>query len=328
MIAHSDAWLTVHQGDCREVLPELPDASVDCVVTSPPYWGLRDYGVDGQLGLEPTPEQYVADLVAVFREVRRVLKSEGTLFLNLGDSYFTRSVMRDRGNRDVIEGFAGKDLGSWADNASRGRTRLSSGHPTLKDKDLIGIPWRVALALQADGWWIRSEIIWAKTSVLPESVQDRPTKAHETIFLLSRSRRYYYDAESVRQPDKGGDHSRIKLTPPEPTGGLRKPHMGIRYREGRNGRGANLRTVWTMAAKPYPGTHFAVFPPELPERCIKAGCPENGVVLDPFAGSGTVGLVANRLSRRAILIDLNPSYIDQQMLRNAQTPLGLTEPVA
>jgi DNA modification methylase len=323
----ADDWLTVFQGDCRTVLEAMAAESVHCVVTSPPYWGLRDYGNDGQLGLEPTPELYVEHMVAVFREVRRVLRKDGTLWLNLGDSYAGSWGAQSRPN--------GTDIGSTLEGGSPLHARQIAAHPKgtmtgslkdtpgLKPKDLVGIPWRVAFALQADGWYLRSDIIWAKPNPMPESVTDRPTKSHEYLFLLTKSARYWYNADAVREPDKGTDHSRIKLTPPEPSGGLLKPHMGIRYPEGRNGNGRNLRSVWEVATQPYPGAHFATFPRKLVEPCIKAGCPADGTVLDPFAGSGTTGMVAQALGRKAILIDLNPDYLMQAMARNAQTPLGL-----
>jgi DNA modification methylase len=407
----SDDHLTLYGGDCRAVLAELPAESVHCVVTSPPYWGLRDYGtaswdggdeacdherarkaignspsakstlttnngkgpqpgdkfsagsqsgfgqscpcgarrIDSQLGLEPTPEAYVENMVAVFREVRRVLRADGTLWLNLGDSF--------------------------------------------GDKQLQGIPWRVAFALQADGWYLRSDIIWSKPNPMPESVTDRPTKAHEYLFLLSKSPRYYFDADAVREADAG-----------LPSGnGFAGRQGGARQSavDGGNGTaerftpgaGRNLRSVWTIATEPYPGAHFATFPRKLVEPCVKAGtsergvCPECGapwvrvverervalqatyngaikteqdmtpngvrwggsgvpsrldvtttgwrsscahtaepvpaVVLDPFAGSGTALLVAQALGRRGVGIDLNPDYLKQALARNAQTPLGL-----
>jgi DNA modification methylase len=321
---YADDWLTIHGGDARDVLPTLPAESVHCVVTSPPFWGLRDYGHKDQLGLEATPEEYVANLVAVFREVRRVLRADGTVWLNLGDSYASNGVYigdyKKRHPEHVDLHTANSDRYPQARKGPRG------GEYQIKAKDLVGIPWRVAFALQADGWWLRSDIVWSKPNPMPESVTDRPTKAHEYLFLLSKSARYYYDADAVREADAGTDHARSILNGQpslEPSNGLAGPHTGIRTLDGRNGAGRNLRSVWTIATRPYPGAHFAVFPPELPERCIKAGSPDGGVVLDPFAGSGTVGMVANRLSRRAILIDLNPEYLRQQIRRNAQVPLGV-----
>lgn len=465
---YADDWLTLYGGDCREVLASLPSDSVDCVVTSPPYWGLRDYGtasweggdaecdhvdpdwqarvanspkqqtqvgsyqrqelqtcrkcgatrIDSQLGLERTPEEYVANMVAVFREVRRVLKPSGTCWLNLGDSYagswgaqsrvasrsgdpFTGCVKcgRPRSAPDFFCQVCDLGLSATQIAAAPKRTRTGSwvnGRTDLKPKDLVGIPWRVAFALQADGWYLRSDIIWSKPNPMPESVTDRPTKSHEYLFLLTKSARYYFDADAVREEQVKGSAGSTFTNGKTGVNGLGRVSLAERTD---NPAGRNIRSVWTIATRPYPGAHFAVFPPELPERCIKAGssekgvCPECGapwervvervgavknadyadekrsamqqggkasttlngipaigvttgwqqtcphangasllplepvpaVVLDPFGGSGTVGMVANRLSRRAILIDLNPDYLKQQMRRNAQTPLGLTE---
>ncbi|HEY7467198.1 MAG TPA: site-specific DNA-methyltransferase [Dehalococcoidia bacterium] len=534
--------MTIYQGDVRDVLPSLPADSVDCIVTSPPYWGLRDYGtatwvggdeacdhqyakggrnpetagkqltnkgttfsqyehdcrkcgatrVDSQLGIERTPEEYVANMVAVFRELRRVLKPSGTCWLNLGDSYAGSWGANGRGE--------GTNAPRPDLEAKHGTNAPNRNPPGLKPKDLVGIPWRVAFALQADGWVLRSDVVWAKSNPMPESVTDRPTKSHEMVFLLTKAKwvgpsrgrfadisdsdarwlamfldtegsivvkrvqrgarrwygsqivfsstsaelvetarnivgqgtvlrregtnapmfyyqlsnqaardllhrvypflivkrsqaaigvvlqdrlatkgkkrpggfraveddawlerawetnkslnhfgtpdlswvpavkygkwepaRYYFDADAVReQAIRPGDVQTFggsKARDGEPI-----PADDPRYRNGSEqwGRtiisglnGRNIRSVWTIATRPYPGAHFAVFPPELPERCIKAGSPVGGVILDPFAGSGTVGMVANRLSRRAILIDLNADYLKQQLKRNAQTPLGL-----
>jgi DNA modification methylase len=340
---YTDDWLTVYGGDCREVLASLPADSVDCVVTSPPYWGLRDYGSEGQLGLERTPEEYVANMVAVFAEVRRVLKPSGTCWLNLGDSYTNRSpgnhndpkTNRSAHTVETVErdceacgqAFIGGPMQRFCGTACSGKDNTPRAkRGLLKDKDLVGIPWRVAFALQADGWYLRSDIIWSKPNPMPESVTDRPTKAHEYLFLLTKSARYYFDADAVREdaispPGSRAGYSgyskRAEAMGREPSGNEKPGMVAL------NGTGRNIRSVWTIATRPYPGAHFAVFPPELPERCIKAGSPANGVVLDPFGGSGTVGMVANRLSRRAILIDLNPGYLQQQMKRNAQVPLGM-----
>lgn len=294
-------------GDAREVLKTLPDQSVHCCVTSPPYWGLRDYGVDGQLGLEETPEEYVDNLVQVFCEVRRVLRDDGTLWLNLGDSYASGgkggggSFMHER--RD----------GSWHHRSQVNGWR--SPPPGLKPKDLVGIPWRVAFALQEDGWYLRSDIIWHKPNPMPESVTDRPTKAHEYIFLLAKSQRYYYDAEAIMEPAvRAGDTQTF--------GGGKgrnyRPEKGDpNYRAGSEqwgrtittGDKRNKRTVWTVPTSPFSGAHFATFPEELIQPCILAGCPVGGTVLDPFFGSGTTGLVALKLDRRYIGIELNPEYV-------------------
>ena len=292
-------------GDALARLRELPDESVHCCVTSPPYWGLRDYGVDGQIGLEPTPGSCVDKLVLVFAEVRRVLRPDGTLWLNLGDSYTS-------GNR--VE--HGSRIGEK--QATNRGANLTTAAPRpmqpagLKPKDLVGIPWTVAFALRSDGWYLRSDIIWHKPNPMPESVTDRPTKSHEYVFLLAKSERYFYDADAIREPDAGTDHARTVLDGPslEPSGGLKSRHKGIRTTEGRNGQGRNIRTVWPITTRPFPGSHFATMPPALAERCILAGCPVGGTVLDPFGGAGTTGLVADRLQRDAVLIELNPAYAE------------------
>ena len=316
---YADDWLTIYAGDCRDVLATMPADSVDCVVTSPPYWGLRDYGHEGQLGLERTPEEYVANMVAVFAEVRRVLKPSGTCWLNLGDSYNSGGGYAPNAPSNL----SGSKQ-STQPHATQGMRAAIVG---LKHKDLVGIPWRVAFALQADGWYLRSDIIWSKPNPMPESVTDRPTKSHEYLFLLTKSARYYFDADAVREAVTESSLERIRY----PIDAARRRREAGTVTTGDTMRqdqmvpanGRNLRSVWTIATRPYPGAHFAVFPPELPERCIKAGSPSNGVVLDPFGGSGTTAMVAQKLGRRAILIDLNPEYIKQQLRRNAQTPLGL-----
>ena len=322
---YEDRWLTVYGGDCREVLRELPAESVHCVITSPPYWGLRDYGQGGQLGLEQTPEEYVAAMVDVFREVRRVLRSDGTVWLNLGDSYASSGGERTYGS---------SDNGTGRGPGTKRHDVPASG---LKPKDLVGIPWRVAFALQADGWYLRSDVIWSKPNPMPESVTDRPTKSHEYLFLLAKSARYFFDADAVREPNVinpkwnyGSEDYRRDITQDEQKtdGDFRRPKSsGDGWSgfapAGPNGTGRNIRSVWTIATAPYPGAHFATFPPKLVEPCVKAGCPSDGVVLDPFAGTGTVGMVAQSLSRRAILIDLNPDYLRQCLERNRDIPLGL-----
>jgi DNA modification methylase len=323
-------WLTIHHGDCREVLPTLAAESVHCVVTSPPYWGLRDYGTAGQLGLEPTPEEYVASMVAVFREVRRVLRADGTVWLNLGDCYATGAGSYRNPGSDVEPIDHGGKQAYTRDYARAQPNRMPL--EGLKPKDLVGIPWRVAFALQADGWYLRSDIIWAKPNPMPESVTDRPTKAHEYVFLLSKSPRYFYDTDAVREAGVSTDGGPMVV--PDGWAIGKGSHDTLTHsRRVRDvtvvsGRmpatGRNLRTIWTIATAPYPGAHFATFPPKLVEPCIKAGCPPHGVVLDPFAGTGTVGMVAQSLSRRAVLIDLNGEYLEQALARNRDIPLGLT----
>jgi DNA modification methylase len=438
----ADDHLTIYQGDSRAVMADLPAESVHCVVTSPPYWGLRDYGVPGQLGLEATPEAYVAALVDVFREVRRVLRPDGTVWLNLGDSYASKPA-----GVDGVSGSSGLNgVGSANYQATLRRsvgTKQSTLVEGLPEKNLVGIPWRVAFALQADGWYLRSDIIWSKPNPMPESITDRPTKAHEYLFLLSRSPRYFYDAEAVREPSVGA--TAHDVTGPGYAAPGQTPQTGARrqsasalsfdretkeadvpgqqykqhrlrrskkpdgwathdgghgsfHKDGREAGeaawirpGRNLRTVWTIATEPYPGAHFATFPQKLVEPCVKAGTSERGVclecgapwvrvvertpnpskgtntgvdmtggaaktsnpqtsdgmhrngtnvaspspvtigwrptcahaadepvpavVLDPFAGTGTVGLVAQRLGRRAVLIELNAEYADQAIER-------------
>lgn len=274
--------------DCREALRAMPDESVHCVVTSPPYFGLRDYGVDGQIGLEPTPDEFVAAMVEVFHEIRRVLRKDGTCWLNIGDSYFSRTKGTGGSNPETSPMQAWK--GATNGQALAAPLRIGAGELPLKQKDLIGIPWRVAFALQADGWYLRQDIIWNKPNPMPESVRDRCTKAHEYVFMLSKSARYFYDAAAVQEG----------LAVPDPSG----------LDAVERGRGRNRRSVWTIATKPFTEAHFATFPPDLPEICIKAGCPAGGTVLDPFGGAGTTGMVADRLGRNAILIELNPEYAD------------------
>jgi DNA modification methylase len=292
-------------GDCRERLAELPERSVQTCVTSPPYFGLRDYGHDGQIGLEPTPDEFVAALVGVFREVRRVLCDDGTVWLNLGDSYARGFGGGSPGKKSAT------NAGSYADRESRPLP------PGLKGKDLIGIPWMVAFALRADGWFLRSDIIWHKPNPMPESVTDRPTKAHEYLFLLSKSPRYYYDADAIREES---------IDPPGKSrgGSLSKLQVGDDYVAAHTHRGdaayessgrANRRSVWTVATQPYAGAHFATFPPKLIEPCILAGSREGDMVLDPFSGAGTTGMVALRNGRSFVGCELNPEYADLARFR-------------
>jgi site-specific DNA-methyltransferase (adenine-specific) len=287
----------------------LPDQSVNMCVTSPPYFGLRDYGHDGQIGLEATPDAFVARLVEVFREVRRVLRDDGTLWLNLGDSY----AAARGGTHQPAETLAGGKGGKSTDGANVNRDRHDGYNPTrnapaigLKHKDLIGIPWRVAFALQADGWYLRQDIIWHKPNPMPESVRDRCTKAHEYLFLLSKSDRYYFDAEAIKEaalqprgePTQVAQHKQAALG--ANAGGTLGTNFGPETR--------NRRSVWTVTTKPFKGAHFATFPPDLIEPCILAGCPAGGTVLDPFGGSGTTAGVAVKHGRKAILCELNPEY--------------------
>jgi DNA modification methylase len=328
-------------GDCIEGLRTLPDASVHCCVTSPPYWGLRDYGHDGQIGLESTPEAYVARMVEVFREVRRVLRDDGTCWVNLGDSYaggggFAPDAPCNVARREMI---AEGDCKQGAFNLSqRQHTRNKSGgikpQGTIKAKDLVGIPWRVAFALQADGWWLRQDIIWHKPNPMPESVTDRCTKAHEYVFLLTKSERYYYDAEAVSEAVVcvRGPGNKKPLKGVEEDGEKHRTRAGLhlaaeRWRQDGPPLSRNRRSVWTVTTKPYSGAHFAVMPADLVEPCIKAGCPEGGTVLDPFAGSGTTLAVAAELGRNGIGCELNPEYIQlaEQRIKDARASVALFE---
>jgi DNA modification methylase len=295
-------------GDCIESMRGLPDQSVHTCVTSPPYFGLRDYGHDGQIGLEPTPDEFVTKLVEVFREVRRVLRDDGTLWLNLGDSYAGGGGFSPNSPSNI----AGSKQTTHA-----GSIKGAIGVPTgLKPKDLIGIPWRVAFALQADGWYLRQDIIWHKPNPMPESVTDRCTKAHEYIFLLSKSQRYYFDADAIKEPSIDPEsHKGMRARSKD----KREGNILFATKVGNNAEGKvyatrNRRSVWTVTTKPFKGAHFATFPPDLIEPCVKAGCPEGGTVLDPFGGSGTTGLVAQTWSRKFILCELNPEYA--QMAQN------------
>lgn len=367
---YDDGQAAFYLGDVREVLRDLAAESVQCVVTSPPYWGLRDYGtarwdggdgacdhtperqprterdrngltgsveyvaaqepayrdvcgkcgarrIDNQLGLEATPGEYVAAMVDVFREVRRVLRADGTLWLNLGDSY---AAQGGGGATPGATATVGNTLAGVVGNRSPRSAPLG-----LKPKDLVGIPWRVAFALQADGWWLRSDIIWHKPNPMPESVTDRPTKSHEHLFLLAKSERYYYDAAAIGEPqpigalfDKGNKRGLPMTTGAggnRNDGGRGDAEIQTNYR--------NKRDVWSIPTTPFPGAHFATFPPELIKPCILAGCPEGGVVLDPFLGSGTTAMVAKSLGRRAVGIDLNADYLEMAKRRCAQMALEL-----
>jgi len=339
-------------GDVRERLKELPDQSVNCCVTSPPYWGLRDYGtaswdggdsscdhqgkpmatkaninrncgtgndvknakameffkdicgkcgakrIDSQIGLEQTPDAFVAELVAVFREVKRVLRDDGTLWLNIGDSYASTKEGNTNGTAGKVKQKAGVN-----DNARKRTVPIG-----LKTKDLVGIPWMLAFALRADGWYLRQDIIWHKPNPMPESVTDRCTKSHEYIFLLSKSPRYYFDNEAIKEPASTPPASRNRnaegYNPSYPDGDRFSPGERVYGADGKR----NKRDVWTVTTKPYKGAHFATFPPDLITPCILAGCPEGGTVLDPFFGAGTTGLVAQRHGRKWIGCELNPEY--------------------
>jgi DNA modification methylase len=260
------------EGDCRDVLRTLDAGSVHTCVTSPPYFGLRDYGHDGQIGLEPTPDEFVTALVAVFREVRRVLRDDGTVWLNLGDSYAAGKTGRtDHGSGDPTSRL-GPDRDGLPNGAQPGPVAIRPAPEGMKPKDLLGIPWMVAFALRADGWYLRSDIVWAKPNPMPESVTDRPTKAHEYVFLLSKRPSYFYDADAIREPHEGALHAPGNRDVPQIKGN-RAPGLDPDRTWG-NEAGRNKRSVWTVATQPYAGAHFATFPPKLIEPCVLAGCPE------------------------------------------------------
>lgn len=386
---YGDSWLELFEGDCEAVMSEMAADSVHTIITSPPYYNLRDYGHEGQIGAELTPEEYVERLVQVFREARRVLRGDGLLWLNLGDSY--------------AQGGRG---GAFSDRSSKQRTNKGSllgpskAPRGYKPKDLLGIPWQVALALRADGWYLRRDIIWAKPNPMPESVDDRPTSSHEYIFMLAKSKDYYYDSFAVKEPISEAMAAAIARGPRRDREYQHDEHNRFGKRSGnrafadsdslaRIALGRNRRSVWNIPTVAYPGAHYATFPPKLIEPmiasstceagyCAECGAPRErlvevvrlnhhettadgktmdgpyaaqsevrhgayadttsvgwqptcehdgdtvpGVVLDPFAGSGTVGMVANRLSRRAVLIDINSEYLKLQMERNMGLPLGL-----
>jgi DNA modification methylase len=348
--------VTIMIGDVREQLRALPAESVHCIVTSPPYWGLRDYGVDGQIGLEATPAEFIAVMVDVFNEARRVLRADGTCWINMGDSYASKP-----------NGPAGAG-GHKGDNphvaVRTAHARRSSSIPLgFKHKDLCMMPHRLAIALQDAGWWVRQDIVWSKPNPMPESVRDRCTKSHEYIFLLTKSANYFYDAEAVKEPAVGFvDHPRNSFGTKDYAVPGQKPQKraargnGVGFGHGSDADGRergrvlkgnaksfrgggvytagaafdndadvdrathgnatnetglrNRRSVWTMATHSFAEAHFATFPPELPEICIRAGCPPGGAVLDPFFGAGTTGLVADRLQRDCIGIELNPAYAE------------------
>lgn len=389
----------IHNGDALSVLRTLPDGSVNCCITSPPYWGLRDYGtgqwdggdaecshrvggqvqdnkakgaivagvrpgvdasvcldcgarrVDQQIGLEKSPEEYTAKLVEIFAQVRRVLRDDGTLWLNLGDSYNNAPGQRK-------QGVERNDLAGWKQQTNAGCLTIGSRHvANLKPKDLVGIPWRVAFALQADGWYLRSDIIWAKPAPMPESVTDRPTRSHEYIFLLSKQERYYYDFEAIKEPavanhGSGNGYkreSRLSYADDNGARGSDEPWKPRSKRDSFKREGSkreqaipgqsmgthrpnrpeddwdtttrNKRDVWLINSEPFPEAHFATFPPKLILPCVLAGCPEGGTVLDPFSGAGTALLVAKENGRKFIGIELNPEYVAMAEKRMSQEVL-------
>jgi DNA modification methylase len=352
----------IRQGDCLDLLRQMPDESINCCITSPPYWGLRDYGTgtwvggdsscshkldskqsdktqtghrnlegavgdgiyedvcnrcgavrkDSQVGLELTPEQYTAKIVSIFREVHRILRDDGTLWLNLGDSYASY-----RDGKATPDTARNGNNGTLVDSGlAKNRMASTFAGTSVKHKDLVGIPWRVAFALQADGWYLRQDIIWHKPNPMPESVTDRCTKSHEYIFLLSKEPNYYFDSDAIKEPanfaGKGrGISKNIGLDGITDFGGKKK------YDE------RNKRSVWTVNTRSYKEAHFATFPTELITPCVIAGCPKSGIILDPFGGSGTTGQVAIENGRNAILLELNPEYVKlaEQRIKTTQPPL-------
>ena len=306
-------------GDSVDVLKSLPDASVHCCVTSPPYYGLRDYGHTGQIGAEKSPTEYVARLVAVFAEVRRVLRKDGTVWLNLGDSYAGSWGAQSKVQKGKHQGKISKRQIEAAQKQESRTGSIPVGE-LLKPKDVIGIPWMVAFALRDAGWYLRQDIVWSKPNPTPESVQDRCTKAHEYIFLLSKSKRYHFDRKFIQEPATYAGKKR---------GGSKK-----RYNAANNGMDSkvydtrNKRSVWTVRVRPYKKAHFATYPPELIEPCVLAGCPQGGTVLDPFNGAGTTGMVAMKYGRHYIGIDINPEYIQlaAAQLRTVTIPFSADGP--
>lgn len=323
-------------GDCIEMMRTLPDQSVHTCITSPPYFGLRDYGVDGQIGLEASPREFIDNLVAVFREVRRVLRDDGTIWVNMGDSY--AGSWGAHGRDDM--GLGGQSLAARQVAASA-RKLKKPNHAGFKPKDLMGLPWRLALALQDDGWYLRQDIIWHKPNPMPESIKDRCTKAHEYLFLLSKNPRYYFDQVAIREPamastitrwsqdiegQAGSDRVPGKNNGPMKAVGRSKRNSFARetkYTEGDHGQTAqhragrddidydetrNKRSVWTVATASFKGAHFATFPPDLIRPCVLAGAPRGGLVLDPFGGAGTTALVAMQEGRQSVICELNPKY--------------------
>lgn len=303
---HASEGVTLYLGDAVEQLATMPDASVSCVVTSPPYFGLRDYGVPGQIGLEPSPAEYVEHLRAVFAEVRRVLRPDGVLWLNLGDSYYS-----------------GKGAPTGADDkqsARRGFVRSvdKPGQLWAQPKNLLGIPWRVAFALQDAGWTLRNAVIWDKPNAMPSSVSDRLSNRYEHLFLFSKSRRYWFNLDAIREPH-------VRGWTPGKNGGRggwdRGDHLNAGLADAApHVLGKNPGDVWTIAPTPYKGAHFATMPHTLVRRCLRAGCPPEGVVLDPFVGSGTSVMVARELGHPGIGIDLNPAFLELAIERIGLIP--------
>lgn len=317
---YQDDAVTLYHGDALAVLADLPDASADCIVTSPPYFGLRDYGVDGQIGAEASPAEFVAALVAVLREARRVLAEDGTLWLNLGDSYAHKQASGPQGRS--------------GERATRTFTAADSGGRSgVPDKNLLGVPWRVALALQDDGWILRNDVIWHKSNAMPESVTDRLSNRHEHMFMFSKKPRYWFDLDAIREEQSPASIARATRADMRGKDGWADAYHGnppaglARQSERDTSIGRNPGDVWTIATQPFSEAHFATMPPALAERCIQAGCKPGGTVLDPFSGSGTTGLAAGRHGRRYVGVDLNRDYLDLSLrTRLAQGALDLEVP--
>lgn len=320
----------LYQGDCLDVMKTLPGESINCGITSPPYWGHRDYGVKGQLGLEETLEEYVEKMVGVFRKFKRILKKDGTLWLNLGDKYNSGSP-------------GARDSERWPKQSMNNHRQKKSVLRSLKHKDMLGIPWRVAFALQADGWYLRQDIIWHKPNPMPESVTDRCTKSHEYIFLLSKTSKYYFDNEAIKEPCSQNTHAKIskeKIYKIKQMRLIGNTSIGSKHtsskthkidRKVKQNTGyenavclpvetRNKRSVWTVATKSFKGAHFATFPPDLILPCVLAGCPENGVIMDMFFGAGTTGLMAIKNNRKFLGVELSEEYckISKFRLEKAQ----------
>jgi len=328
---YEDATAKIYLGDVHDVLRSFDSESVDCCVTSPPYYGLRDYGVEDQIGLEDSPSEYIAKLVEVFREVRRLLRNDGTLWLNLGDSYSgswgnqgrksTRGTQREI-NGEMIQPL---DDGRYP-NEETNTGKVPEG---LKAKDLMGTPWRVAFALQADGWYLRSDIIWSKPNPMPESITDRPTKSHEYIFLMAKSQKYYYDAAAIAEKSINAGktvHLKEKSLSRGQASGANVQASGNGLKESILVKDTkNKRTVWEVPTSPFPEAHFAVFPEGLIRPCVLAGCRPGGLVLDPFLGSGTTALVARNLNCRCVGVELNEKYVEIAKRRLSQSNLTFEE---
>jgi len=297
----------IYNMDCLDALRSMPDNSIHCCVTSPPYYGLRDYGMDGQIGREGTPGLYIERLASVFRELLRVLRPDGTFWLNIADTYCGTGGKNAHFDPEYPEGRGG------------GNISVTQNVQGCKPKDLIGIPWLLAFALRADGWYLRNDIIWEKANPMPESARDRCSRSYEHIFLLTKSKKYYFDHMAIAEPiaaataarmksGRNADHKYADSMPGQTAQNINRPRAAGAYNEQNISPLRNKRDIWRINTVPYSGAHFAAFPPKLAETCILAGCPENGIVIDPFFGSGTTGLAAKGLNRRYIGIELNPEY--------------------